>query len=61
MSRFNSKEEISPLEEYHLRDAEKSSGNYPPARPNRCFLTLTIMQRIMRIPPRLIPAMIVSC
>ena len=29
MSRFNSKEEISPLDDYHLRDAEKSSGKYP--------------------------------
>lgn len=28
MSRFNSKEEISPLDEYHLRDAEKSSENH---------------------------------
>jgi hypothetical protein len=26
MSRFNSKEDISPLDEYHLRDTEKSSG-----------------------------------
>jgi len=35
MSRFNSKEEISPLDEYHLRDAEKSSGIYLLACSNR--------------------------
>ena len=29
MNRFNSKEEISPLDDYNLRDAEKSSGKHP--------------------------------